>query len=67
MCTHTHTHRISVELANLCLVPQYLVLGGIYELHTFMTIYTHISCIVPWLYVLDDGSITVIHIRESLM
>jgi hypothetical protein len=41
-----HTHRISVELANLCLVPQYLVLRGIHELHLPLKIYEYI---IPWI------------------
>ena len=29
-------YNINVELANLCLVPQYIVDEGIYELHSLM-------------------------------
>jgi len=33
---YMYTHRINVELANLCPVPQYLVHGGMHDMHSLM-------------------------------
>jgi hypothetical protein len=41
-------YNINVEVANLCLVPQYIVHEGIYELHSLMKTNTHVLCTVPW-------------------
>jgi hypothetical protein len=40
-------YNINVEVANLCLVPQYIVHEGIYELHSLMKTNTHVLYTVP--------------------
>jgi hypothetical protein len=36
-----------VNLFSLCLVPPYLVRGGVQEFHSVMKMYTHITCQIP--------------------
>jgi len=63
-----YTHRINVELANLCLVPQYHVQRGKHDMQSLMKMYAQISCTIPLLCIsLMMAQSKPKHIGESTM
>jgi hypothetical protein len=65
---YMYTHRINVELENLCLVPEYLVHRGMHDMQSLMKMYAQISCTIPLLCnSLIMAQSKPKHIRESTM